>query len=205
MNAVTNHRHGVRGGCSPRTHRLTVLGAWVAVFVLPLACQRAAPVPTSAPAPSVSTKTPEDAARSLLTLLRAQLHAAAREDRPAVARLRQLALDQLVARAELEPHVTGAAQMTAAERTELFNKLVDTWAAAIAYYADGLALDQLKAVGPVAPSRTANVVVPARGPDDTALLHVRCQRGASDEWRILGLELVPARAPASAPTTAPGG
>jgi len=168
------------------------------------ACQEPVPPATSAPAVPISTKTPEDAARSLLNLLREQLHAAARADRPAVARLRELALDRLVARPELERHITGLAQMTEAERTELFHKLVDSWAAAIAYYADGLALDQLKALGPTAGARVADLVVPARTPDDTAILHVYCQRTSGEEWRVIGLELVPPRTPATAPASSPG-
>ncbi len=180
---------------------------WGALLLAPLAlgaCQRATPAATSAPALAISTKTPEDAARSLLGLLRAQLQAAARQERAVVAQLRQTALDHLVAREDILRHVSGAERLSEQEQSELFHKLVDSWAAAIAYYADGLALDQLKALGATAGTRAADLVLPARGPDDTALLHVYCQRTPGNEWRVAGLELVPSRTPATAPATAPG-
>ena len=120
MSDAPNSGHSDRG---IRRRQIRAPALWRMLVVAGLllsACQEPVPPATSAPAVPISTKTPEDAARSLLNLLREQLHAAARADRPAVARLRELALDRLVARPELERHITGLAQMTEAERTDQF-------------------------------------------------------------------------------------
>jgi hypothetical protein len=169
------------------------------------ACERVAPLPTSTPAAlPISTVTPEDATRSLLGLLRVQLQAAARNDRAAVAKLRELTLDKLVATDDVVARLHRPGGVSEKERAQVLDTLVTSWAATLAYYADGLGLDQIQ-VHPTGPAtREAAIDVPARGRDDSAIVRVFCRRGKDNEWRVTGLEFAPrpTTAPASSPASA---
>jgi hypothetical protein len=170
---------------------------------LATACERVAPppadsLPTTQP---ISTVTPEDATRSLLGLLRAQLQAAARNDRTTVAKLRQLTLDKLILTDDILARLGSAAGVSEKERAQVLDTLVTSWAATLAYYADGLALDQIQ-MHPTGPAAHETAVdVPARGRDDATVVRVFCRRGKDNEWRVTGLDFAPP--PTTAPSSSP--
>ena len=85
---------------------------------------------------------------------------------------------------------------------EVLDTLVENWASILSYYANGLALSEMKRSAAGGEGGGAVVDVPAHGPDDRAILRVACVRGLDDEWRILAIGLEPALMPTL--TTQPG-
>lgn len=187
------------------------IGAAVGVCVVGLvatACRREAVEPPGAagwtppvsPDASLSQQTAPEAARHLLQFLQAHLQAVAHGRDELAASFRDRAARDLAARADLLARYRSVAGRFAAPDEEALRRIVESWAAVIAYYAGGLALDDLRP-GPISGDLARTVVdVPAHGPRGDALIRVACLRGDDDRWRIAGIEFVP---PASPPATAP--
>ena len=179
-------------------------------------CRRAATSSAAgqgaAPATPIVSKTPQDATRSLLVALRAQLQATGSGDRAAARRYRDEVVKYIVARDQLTARYRALPTHAPQGETEMLGALVENWASILSYYADGLALDEMKLGVTGSEGSGAVVDVPARGPEDRAIVRVACVRQADDEWRVLAIGLEPATAPAlstqpaaaSQPTTASG-
>jgi hypothetical protein len=144
---------------------------------------------------TASLRSPEDAARSLMELLRAQLAAVAGRDRAAAARYRDQVAQEIVARDDVMARYNTLTGRTARTEDEVLHRLVESWAAAIAYYADGLDLQHMRLSAVAGQSGKAVVEIPAHGPNDEALLNVACLRGADERWRVVGVEFALPEAP----------
>ena len=187
------------------------IGAAVCVSVagvLATACRREAAerpsvagwTPPVSPDAPLSQQTAPEAARHLLQFLQAHLQAVAHGREDLAASFRDRVVRDLAARADLLARYRSVAGRFAAPDEEGLRRIVESWAAVIAYYADGLVLDDLRP-GPISGDLARTVVdVPAHGPRGDALIRVACLRGEDDRWRIAGIEFVP---PASPSTTAP--
>jgi predicted small lipoprotein YifL len=176
----------------------------VATVALTLAgCEKPAPtvLPPPDAVPEVNLDTPEDAARSALTLLRSELRAIAQQNEQAaddcLAKLRTLVavqtIDQRLARLPQFKVVVGG---------DVIEGYLENWAAAVAYYTEGLHLEQMRR-GAQSSTRAA-VVVPASGPEDQALIQITCIREDDGLWRVSRMDFVtafPASQPASQATS----
>ena len=158
---------------------------------------------TSRNLPQITLTTPEDAARTALSFLRADLRATARHDEEtAEACLEQMrtvvstkALEEVFARLPRFKVLVGG---------DVVKGCVNNWAAVIAYYAEGLHFEQMRRVSET--RAKVAVVVPASGPEDQALIQVTCVRDDDSLWRVLRVEFVveaPATRPAPPPPTQP--
>jgi len=176
-------------------------------------CNRASPPAPPARDPAIVLDTPENAVGSLLPLLRAQLTAVAAHDREATRRARDQVVWHIVPQAEMLRRHARLAEASEAERMRMLDTLVESWAAIMAYYADGLELSALQ-VEPAGGSATTTVVrLPVHAADRRAVLRVTCVFGPqTKEWRVVGLELAPpadvapppgATRPATSTVTAP--
>jgi len=184
----------------------TALAAGALLLGLCAGCGKA-PRPAaaaSAPAmPAVSLDTPADAARSLLECLRGELDAVARNDQAAQAQYLET-LRTLAAAESIKQRMADLPHFKLMLGDDLVAGVIHNWGAMLAYYADGLRLDQLRqtSVGRTA----ATVIVPASGPADEALLQITCVREGDGPWRVRRLDFVtemPKTGPTSAPATAP--
>lgn len=172
------------------------LGCMVAIG----GCRRA-PTPSAAeqaavPALGTVAKTPEDAARNLLEGLRAHLQATARGDRAAARRYRDTVAEHIVARDQIMARYRALPGHVPQADVDVLSTLVENWASILSYYAEGLALSEMKRSATGADGSGAGVDVPVHGPDDHAILRLTCVRGPDDEWRILAIGLEPASLPA---------
>ncbi len=190
-----------------------MLGSWgrrclvVLVVVAAAAlvgCESKLAEPTLSPAPGelpeVVLETPEDAAYSALNCLQSNLRAAAHRDKQAekesLERLRTVAAVRAI-----EQELAKWPQFEAVVGDDLIDGYLNNWAAAIAYYAEGLHFDRMRRASE-GPSRVA-VVVPASGPEDDALIQVISVRENDGRWRVLRIEFVvgsPTARPASQPS-----
>jgi len=155
--------------------------------------------------PPVVLDTPENAARSALTGLQAELRAVANNDPQAA----QEALEQLralVAVKAVEKTLNRMPQFKTLFGDDLIEGYIKNWGATIAYYAEGFDFDRMRR-GFVAASKVA-VLVPATGREDAALIQVTCLRQEDGTWRVSRIEFVtlgttsaprPATQPASEP------
>ena len=132
-------------------------------------------------------KTPPDTARTLLLLLRAQLHASAGRDRAALHRAQEQTADQVLARDEILARYHTLAGRAALEDSRALDNLVENWAAIVAFYADGFEFERMRQVSPPNEGLTAVVDVPARGPHDQTILRIGCLRGKDEQWRVTSL------------------
>jgi hypothetical protein len=163
------------------------------------------------PALDIVLKTPEDATRGLLDTLRAQLQATARGDRAAARRYRDQVVERVAARDQIMARYRALPGHVPQAEAEVLNTLMENWASILSYYANGLALSEMKRSVVGSEGGGAVVDVPAHGPDDRAILRVACVRGPDDEWRILAIGLEPGLMPtlatqpaaASQPTSNP--
>jgi hypothetical protein len=148
--------------------------------------------------------TPEDAARALLQLLHGHLQAIAHGDRKLADRYRDRVARDVAARDDILARYRSVAGRFAQEESRALAGLIENWAAIIAYYADGLELDRMKRGAASLEAGRAVVDVPARGPEDRAVIRVACLRDKQAQWRATGIELVPPEIQAHrAPTTRP--
>lgn len=186
------------------------------VVIVALGCRRETPAtqgattdsdwtpPITVDAP-LSQRTAAETTQHLLRFLQAHLQAIAHGRDDLAARFRDRAARELVARNDLLPRYRAAAGRFAAPDEEALRRIVEGWAAVIAYYADGLDLDDLRP-GPVSGDLLRTVIdVPAHGARGSTLIRVACLQGEDDRWRVLGIEFVPpALPPATAPAAFPG-
>jgi hypothetical protein len=155
--------------------------------------------------PVVALDTPENAARSALLGLQAQLRAIANND-PQAAQEALNQLRSLVAVEAVQRMLNRMPQFKTLFGDDLIEGYINNWGATIAYYAEGFHFDRMRR-GFVAASKVA-VLVPASGRDDTALIQVTCLRQDDGTWRVSRIEFVtlgttsapqPATQPASEP------
>lgn len=175
------------------------------------ACDNSQPPSASLPAPrppAVALDTPEQAARSVLTGLQAELHAVAHDDQESsAAALKELrsivdaeAIQRRLARA---PRFGGL--LGGKDQVEGY---IQNWGSMIAYYAEGFRFERMRRVADT--SATARLVVPASGPEDDALIEVTCLRQDDATWRVSRIEFgspttssTPATQPLSPPPSEP--
>lgn len=184
------HARGFRRiGCG----LLLVLVAWGG-------CRRVA-APSSQPVagPEIVLTAPEAAARSLLDGLRAELAAVARGDHAAAAQQRRRLAEQVLARTDILARYKALPGHVAQDDAQMLDTLLKSWGATIAYYADGLALDQMRLAAAGAEGHKAVVDVPARVRDDRVVLRMQCVRGADELWHVGAVEFAPAQRPSTAP------
>jgi hypothetical protein len=155
------------------------------------------------PALDIVAKTPEDATRNLLDALRAQLQATARGDRATARRCRDQVAQNIVARDPILARYRALPGHVPQADADVLCALVENWASILAYYADGLALTEMRRSATGADGGGAGVDVPAQGRNDRAIVSVACVRGPDDEWRILAIGLEPPSLPTPAAQTAP--
>lgn len=198
-------------GCRP-----FLLCAVTAFGLLITGCERsdsssAAQAPAADPA--VLLDTPENATRSLFHFLRAQLRALAEDDK-AAARHRDQVVWHIAARDEIVARYRKVRGGRVKDEIAVLRRCVENWAAVIAYYADGLGLDQMRLDEGAKHGLRAVVLVPARGRDDQAVIRVTCLLGEEDKWRVRAINFAePATAglppaptqPIPTPATGPAG
>lgn len=194
----------------PRCHSRGRLALFVLLGILAGGCGRGSTPHASATQPSAADteivlKTPEDAARSLLQALKTELQAIAHHDKPGAEHQRDRVVAQILARENIMARYSKVAGRFAQPEDRALSTLVESWAAAIAYYADGLALDQTRLAIAGHEATGAIVEVPAHGPTDQAVIRIACARGKDDLWRVTALDFAPRLPPASAPVPVPAG
>jgi hypothetical protein len=150
--------------------------------------------------PEVVLQTPEDATRSVLTCLQADLRAVAHHDKPAqtecLEKLRTVAADTAI-----QQEFAKWPQFKAVAADDLIEGYINNWAAAIAYYGEGFHFGRMRRASET-PSGVA-VVVPASGPEDEALIQVTCVREDGGLWRVSRIEFV-VESPTARPASQPG-
>jgi len=169
------------GLCSLLVTAAPVLMVWV---VLLSGC-RPAPAPPKTALPSVELDTPEAAARSLLLTLRAYLDARAGHDAPGAAQALEQAAGRVAAGDVLVTRVTRARGRPPKDEERWLRDLVQNWAVTIAYYRE-LDFDHVT-VRPAGTARQREVLVPATGAADRAVLRLICVQGDDGRWRVEGV------------------
>ena len=168
------------GGLRSRWFLLLVCGG--------LAGCRQAPPPASPPA-EVDLQSPLEATGTLLDLLCAHLEATGRRDRSAAERLRDQAAIQTVARADVIARYKSLSGHVAQSDNEVLARLVESWAAALEYYAGGLDRAHMRIASLGSQGNKAVVDVPAHGQSgEAATLRVSCLRVADEQWRVMAIE-----------------
>jgi hypothetical protein len=150
-------------------------------------CRPPPPSPSASTDIEVNLQTPQAAARSLMELLQAHLAAVARRDRAAAEAYRDQIAREVVARDDVMARFDQLPGRSVHGAAEVLPRLVESWASAVAYYADGLDLEHMR-IAASAESGRGVVDIPARGPADQATLVVACVRGPDEKWRVIGLE-----------------
>jgi hypothetical protein len=160
-------------------------------------------LPPPGEVPEVVLETPEDAARSVLACLQTELRARAHQDE-SVANACLEKLRSAVAAQSLAQTIARMPQFKPALGDDVVEGFIHNWGAAIAYYAEGLHLEQMRRSA--SSGSVAAVVVPASGAEDDALIQLTCQRGSDDLWRVSRIEFVteaPSRPVTSQPRSEP--
>lgn len=173
--------------------------------LLPIGCDRETAPERPAAGGAVQLDAPLSATRNLLELLRTHLRALAEGDRVAAAAARDRVVWHVAARDDIRARyerISGLRADDEAKRLRLWRSHVESWAAIIAAYADGLEWDG--AVVSTDPGgRSAVVRVPAHGTDDEATLRVHCLRDTAGRWHVQRIDFdhTPPRGARSGPTT----
>jgi hypothetical protein len=174
---------------APRARTGPFLLIVAAAIVLPGCGQspsRTAPRPAPE-LPAVTLDTPENAARSALLCLQAELRASANHDeKTAAAALERL--EAIVATDETKAALSRVPQFETLLGEDLIDGYIHNWGSTIAYYAEGLQLERMRRVTHT--SGKVAVVVPATGPEDDALIQVTCVRGDGDGWHVSRIEFI---------------
>lgn len=109
----------------------------------------------------------------------------------------------MTAREEIsQRHAARVKKTRSYDLDEVLGRLVDSWAALVAYYAEGLDFDGLTQTPVGSGADSAFVLVPASGKERDAVIRVECQRGADSVWRIVRVDFAPP-APVSQPASHP--
>ncbi len=193
-----------------------VLGAILAALcaMIVSGCGHTAPpAQESSPSPPVHADeplrldSPQHTARALLILLREELRAIRRGDRDAQRRCRQQ-LEHLADRTTIQQRFARTPQVKVLLGEDLVAGVISQWEATIAYYAEGLELDQI--IEPVAPTTqpTAGLrqVVQVRGlgkAGEPAWIRVHCVRGQDELWRVTHVDFAVRRSAAQTQPAAP--
>ena len=198
-----------RDAHAPRAPRCRVaLAVFAALAALLPGCQRPPP-PDAVGAPSpppdqfrVVATDAQDLARSLLIGLQARLRAI-RQRNPAAAAAYQDRLRDALAEREIARQFESHPSKRFIVGPDLADGILRTWAAAIAYYAEGLDFATLQPIGPPASASAetprAAFRIRARGRDDQAWIRVVTVRQPDGRWGAVELDFL-AEAPAGAAT-----
>lgn len=160
--------------------------------------------------PLIRQDTPESAARSLLRVLSAQVHAARAADAATARRLTQLAVELADRDAILEALTKRAIYQSFTGKDPL-EGFVAYWAPTVAYYADGFDLDGAAVVSTSAEGSSVVRVAAADPQGKRAIIELRLNRSAAGKWHVARLEFArpgvslapPASARAAASSSAP--
>lgn len=198
----------------PRSRRVAPRIALTALAVLAAllpGCQRPPPpdaVGPGSPPPDqfhVVTTDPHDLTRTLLIGLQARLRAI-RQRNPAAAAAYQERLRDALAEREIARQFESHPSKRFLVGPDLADGILRTWAAAIAYYAEGLDFATLQPLGPPASASAetprAAFRIRARGRDDQAWIRVVAVRQPDGRWGAVELDFwnEPPAAPAAATT-----
>lgn len=176
--------------------------------LLPSGCGRAAPPahkhspPTSLPAgEELRLDSPQLTARTLLILLREELRAIRLGDRSAQLRCRQQ-LERLADRATILQRFASTPQVKMLLGEDLVAGVINQWGATIAFYAEGLELDQIAepaaSTSTMQPTAGLRQVVRVRGhgkAGEPAWIHVHCVLGEDGLWRVTHVDFAGGRGP----------
>ena len=173
-----------------------VLTVWMVLFS---GC-RPTPVAPKTALPVVELDTPQAAARSLLLTLRAYLDARAGHDAPGAGQALEQAAERVAARDVLVARVTRERGRPPKDEARWLRDLVQNWAATIAYYRQ-LDFDRVTA-RPAGTARQQEVLVPAAGAADRAVLRLMCVQGEDGRWRVDGVGFAAPAATSSGPAAA---
>jgi hypothetical protein len=159
--------------------------------------------PAGEPIPLI-LKTPEDAARTVLTCLRAIRAASLRGDRAAVAWYREQ-LRPMAARDVILKRYQAIRHTSREDPEVIFDRFLQGWSAILAYYLDGMQLDRLT-VASAAGATQADVHVPAVSDRGEVLIRLECSRDPDRLWRVARIDFArPTTAATSSSTTASRG
>ncbi|MBK9118752.1 MAG: hypothetical protein IPM18_04005 [Phycisphaerales bacterium] len=192
----------IRLGVRPTVRRTVCVPALLILgfAVIITGCRR--PPETAAPlAFDVDTTTPVAAAQSTLRGLTAQLAASTQGNRAAAHATRDRLIATLMAREETYARYRARAGVGAVEMPLFLARLVDNWAAAIAYYAADVRYDEARTVPRANDSSKAEIAIPAHGPNDDALIGIWLQRDAQGAWRVTALQFLSRDAATTTPAT----
>lgn len=166
----------------------------LAVLLVPVGCDNQAE-PVVLPAVDASVyAAPESVARLAVETMQAELAAVAKRDRRTAA-AQHARLLELAAAEKIQAAVDRQPMYKAVTGEVATPGIVRNWPGTIAYYADKLALDQMRPTSVTADSAT--VLVPA----GEATLRVGCARGSDQRWRVARVDFAPAGASESGPAT----
>lgn len=190
---------------APNTNRATRATALVALLAGGLAaagCQRAATPPATTRAAEIAlrTDTAENAARTILELLQAHLRAIAAGNPALAADMRDRAVNNVIDRAGIIARLQRASGKHPSDEQAVLRTHVESWAALVAYYIDGLRDVELAATETAATGAVVNV--PARGRTDSAVIRIACVCAADGGWRIAAIGVEPANSPPGSRTAA---
>ena len=173
---------GSRGGI--------IIALMVAVCVVGLTGCGGATKPVVKPPPGdvkVDLTTPENATRTVLLTIQAELRACAHDDMEAAEKLREQLL--AISTADSIGHqLARLPRFKAMLGEDMVKGYIRNWGSKIAYYAEGLHFDRWRRGA--ADEETVAVIVPASGPDDDALIQVLCLRQKDNNWHVARIEFV---------------
>ena len=185
-----------------RTHRLMLLAILAAGLAALTACKEEPPATAPPRDSSIALDTPEDATRTLLTLIIESYQASARRDRAAVDAAREQIVWHVAAQDEIMQAYTSTPRPGGYDRIDILRELAKSWVAAIAYYADDIGLDSMALLRADA-DKGAVVLVPAHHGEQTATIRVALKRSSDDRWRAYALDFMPPSEATPIDTTLP--
>ncbi len=136
--------------------------------------------------------TPEDAARSVLLAIQAELRACAHEDLETAELLREQ-LRSISTADRIDRQLARLPRFKTMLGEDLVAGYIRNWGSKIAYYAEGIHFDRLRRGAEDA--KAVAVIVPASGREDDALIQVLCLLQDDNTWRIARIEFITQTAP----------
>ncbi|RMF75076.1 MAG: hypothetical protein D6744_13850 [Planctomycetota bacterium] len=190
-------------GRDVRFGRMLTWAAGAALLIATTGCEKPPgdkidPLPPSAD----ETASPEAAARAVLTCIQEEIRAVAARDHEQVRKCRARLLG-LAAADRIEESFRKAPIYRMLVGTDVLRGYVEDWGATIAWYADGLRLDEMRRDPAKSSDDDVTLLTPATGEGDSALISVRCVKAADGAWRVWRIEFADANPPTSAPATKP--